>query len=126
MPATPYLKENLGNLLLREGSFVSPGQVYLGLATDITDEGETITEVSGGSYARQAIDFAAPVDGVFLSSGDIEFPVATANWGTVTYAVLYDASVLGNALWYAAIVDPRAINTGATYEVLSGDASFTF
>lgn len=125
MPFTPYLKTNVGNLLLRSGGYVSPGQVYIGLATAVTDAGATVTEVSGGAYARQAISFDAPVDGVFWNGSDIQFPIATANWGTVVYAVLYDAITGGNPLVYDELSSPQTINSGSTYEILAGEASFS-
>jgi hypothetical protein len=43
----------------------------------------TGTEVSGGSYARTAVTFGAPSDGVTTNSAAVEFPQATGSWGSV-------------------------------------------
>lgn len=50
------------------------------------------TEVSTGSYARVAATFAAPSGGTMVNTGEITFPTATADWGTITEIALYTAS----------------------------------
>lgn len=84
-------------------SWTAPSALYLGLSTtDPGDTGSGITEPSGGSYARVSIGTGSGnwgVSGRVLSnSNTITFPTATANWGSVFYGVLYDASTSGNFL----------------------------
>lgn len=105
---------------------MSPGQLYCGVATAINSDGSSITEVTGGAYLRQAVTFANGVNKVFVSSSDVIFPQATTNWGTLAYAVVYDAPVGGNAIAYQPLVLPSTINTGMIYEILTGQLTVTF
>src|SRR5690348_2471636 len=91
-----YLKNALLNATIRNVTYTSPAIVYLALFTTDPGAGNTGTEVTGGSYARQAVTFSAPVAGPGTSqqcvnSGDVVFPQATASWGTISYWGLYDA-----------------------------------
>lgn len=87
---------------------------YIGLFTTAPTSDSGITgavEVSGGSYARQATS-GATWNAASNSSGSepsvtpanitnaaaITFPIATANWGTVTSFGLFDAVSAGNLL----------------------------
>ena len=59
-----YLENALINATLRNTSFTSPATVYVGLYTSDPGEGNTGTEVSGTSYARQSATFGSPSNGV--------------------------------------------------------------
>lgn len=60
---TNYLENALFNHVLRDTPYTSPSTLYVALHTaDPTEVGAT-GEVSGSSYARQAITFVAPTDG---------------------------------------------------------------
>ena len=66
-----YLEDALINATLRNTSYVSPTTVYVGLfTTDPTDAG-TGTEVAGGSYARTAVTFGAPSNGVATNNATL-------------------------------------------------------
>ena len=88
-----------GNALLewefRAGSAPSiPGTYYVGALTTAPDpdgDGTDIVEVSGGSYARQPITFDPAVDNEIVSAADINFPVATAPWGTIKALGIFSA-----------------------------------
>ena len=95
---------------------------YLGLYTVIpSDAGTGGTEVSGGGYARQAVTFGTPAGGSMSNSAAIEFPTATADWGTANGWGLFDASTGGNLVWYGAITTPRQLLTGDIYRVQIGN-----
>lgn len=107
-----YLENALINAVLRATAFTSPATVYVALFTAVTDgEAGTVTEVSGGAYARQSVAFAAPSNGSTSNSAEIIFPVATAAWGTITHFGIYDAATLGNLLYYGALTSSKAIAT---------------
>ena len=75
-----YLENALINAVLRNTSYTSPTTVYVSLyTTDPTDAGSG-TEVSGGSYARIAVTFGAPSNGVSTNSADVTFPTCTSSW----------------------------------------------
>lgn len=123
-----YAENAVGNHLLRNVSLTSPAAVYLALFTAVTDaEAPTATEVTGGSYARTAITFGAPTNGVFTNSAAVTFPAATGNWGTVTHAAVFDAASGGNAI---SAVKPLtasvAVNTPNVFEIAAGQLSVTF
>ena len=107
-----YLENALINATLRNTSYTSPAAVYVALfTTDPTDAG-TGTEVTGGSYARQAATFTSPSNGSSTLAADVTFPTATGNWGTVTHFGIYDASTTGNLLYHGALNNSKNIQTG--------------
>jgi hypothetical protein len=123
-----YAENAVGNHLLRNTSLTSPTLVYLALFTAVSDaEAGTGTEVSGGSYARQAVTFGAPTNGVFTNSSAVTFPAATGNWGTVSHCAIFDAVSTGNAISIikALTGGSVAVNTPNVFEIASGQLSFT-
>lgn len=120
-----YLENALVNATLRNTSYTSPAAVYVALfTTDPTDAGSG-TEVSGGSYARQAATFGAPSNGASTTSADISFPQATGSWGTVTHFGVYDASSTGNLLYHGALTASKTIETGDIFKIASGSLTVT-
>ena len=116
-----YLEASLLNATLRNTAFTSPTTVYVALfLTDPTDAGSG-TEVSGGSYARQSATFAAPSGGIVATNADINFPQATANWGTIAYIGIYDALTTGNLLYHTPLTTSKAIDTGDIFKIASGN-----
>lgn len=120
-----YLENAMINAVLRNTSYTSPSTVYVGLHTaDPTDAG-TGTEVSGGSYARTSVTFGSPSNGVSTNSAAVEFPQATADWGTVSHIGIWDASSTGNLLFHTALDTSKAIATGDIFKIASGNLSVT-
>ena len=120
-----YLEDALINATLRNTAYTSPTTVYVGLFTsDPTDAGSG-TEVSGGSYARTAVTFGAPSNGVTTNSGAVEFPQATGNWGTVGWIGIHDAATSGNLLYHTALDASKTIETGDIFKISTGNLSVT-
>lgn len=120
-----YLEDALINATLRNTSYTSPATVYVGLFTsDPTDAGSG-TEVSGGSYARTAVTFASPSNGVTTNSAAVEFPQATGNWGTVGWIGILDAATSGNLLYHTALDVSKVIDTGDIFKISTGNLSVT-
>ena len=120
-----FLENALINATLRNTSYVSPSTVYVALHTaDPTDAG-TGAEVSGGSYAREAATFGAPSNGVSITTADIEFNQATANFGTVTYIAIWDSLTTGNMLYYTQLDSPKTIETGDIFKISAGNLTVT-
>lgn len=120
-----YLENALINATLRNTTYTSPATVYVSLWTsDPTDAGSG-TEVSGGSYARTAVTFGAPSDGVTTNSAAVEFPQATASWGTIAYFGINDASTSGNLLYHSPVTTSKTIDTGDIFKFASGSISVT-
>ena len=120
-----YLENALINATLRNTSYTSPTTVYVSLFTsDPTDAG-TGTEVSGGSYARTAVTFGAPSNGVSTNSADVTFPTATGSWGTVTHIGIHDALTTGNLLYHTALDTSKTIGSGDIFKITTGNLSVT-
>jgi hypothetical protein len=120
-----YLENALINATLRNTSYTSPSVVYLGLYTSDPTDADTGTEVSGGSYARQAITFGAPSNGVTTNTAAIEFPQATATWGTVGWIGIEDALTGGNLLYHSPLDASKAIASGDIFKIAIGSLSVT-
>lgn len=100
---------------------------YLGFFTAAPSDAGGGTEVSGGSYARQAPTFAAPsgTPRSIATSADITFPTASADWGTITHFGIFDAVSAGNLLYWAAVTVTKTVLNGDTAKVLSGALTVT-
>jgi len=120
-----YLENALVNATLRNTAYTSPSAVYLALYTADPTDADSGTEVSGTSYARQAITFGSPSNGVTTNSAAIEFPQAGGSWGTVTHVGIRDALTNGNLLYHTALDASKAIATGDVFRVASGSLSVT-
>lgn len=121
-----YLENALINATIRNTSYTSPTTVYLALYTSDPTDADTGTEVTGNGYARQAITFGAPSNGVSTNTAAIEFPQATGSWGTVAYVGIRDALTTGNLLFHTPLDASKTIATGDVFRVAIGSLSVTF
>ena len=122
-----FLENALINATLRNTTYTSVATVYVSLWTsDPTDAGSG-TEVStvGTSYARTAVTFGAPSNGVSTNSADVTFPTATGSFGTVGWIGINDASTAGNLLYHTALDTAKAIDTGDIFKITTGNLSVT-
>ncbi len=120
-----YAEDAVLDHLLRNTALASPVTVYVALYTADPGETDAGTEVTGGSYARQAVTFGAPASGVCLNSVAVNFPTATASWGTVGWMQIKDAVTAGNALFPGAVEAAVLISIGDTPRFQIGDLSIT-
>jgi hypothetical protein len=110
---------------LTTDSVTRPTTWYVGLFTsDPTDTGAAGTEVSGGSYARVAVTFNVTGD-TASNSASVEFPTATANWGTVSHIGIHDALSGGNMLVHGILTTSKAIDSGDVFRIPTGDLDIT-
>lgn len=130
MNISNYLSAAIFNYVLRNITFTAPTTIYLALYKSDPTPADTGTEVTGGAYVRVPITFAAPAlesgNQTVKSAADIEFPVATADWGLVTHVGLRSALTGGNLLWSKAVDNPRTIQTGDKPKFLAGGTSVKF
>jgi hypothetical protein len=120
-----FLENAIINATLRNTAYTSPAAVYVGLYTSDPGEGNTGTEVSGGSYARTAVTFGSPSNGVSTNSASVTFPTATGTWGTVTHVGILDATTSGNLLYYTALDASKSIASGDVFTISTGNLSVT-
>ena len=115
---TNYLENKLLDHFLGTTSYTMP-TVYVGLFTVAPTDAGGGTEVTGGSYARQAAAFTAAASGATSNSANIDFtgmPAAT----TVAIAV-FDASTSGNMLVYGTLTTNKQTDAGDTLRIATGD-----
>jgi hypothetical protein len=105
---------------------------YLGLClvTPIPTRSVGGTEVAGGGYTRVLATFAlsANPDNMAANAATLEFPVATANWGSIGYFEVWTAATGGTRLYWGPLVDPvdgltpvaRAVNSGDIVRLPAG------
>lgn len=120
-----YLENALINVTLRNTSYTTPTTVYVALYTSDPTDADTGTEVSGGSYARQAATFGAPSNGVSTTTADITFPTATGSWGTVTHIGIRDALTTGNLLYHTPLDASKLIASGDIFKITTGNLTVT-
>ena len=103
-----------------------PSSFYVALFTSNPAEDASGTEVSttGTAYARQSVTFSVSGN-TATNTAAIEFPTATASYGTVTHVGVYDASTAGNLIAYAALTTSKAIDTGDVMRVPANDLDVT-
>lgn len=139
---TNFAENKIVDALLRGQALGAPAALHFALFTAAADaEAGTLTEVTGGSYARVAItaslaNFAGTqgagttvastgTGGQTSNNVAITFPAPTANWGTVTHMAVMDASSGGNAWIVRALTASKTINNGDAAPSFP-IASFTF
>jgi len=120
-----FLENALINATLRNTTYTSPATVYVSLWTSNPTDAGSGTEVSGGSYARTAVTFGAPSDGVTTNNADVTFPTATASWGTVGWIGINDSTSGVNLLYHTALDTAKAIDTGDIFKISTGNLSVT-
>ena len=103
-----------------ETAFTMPATPYLALYTTDPTVANSGTEVSGGSYAREAITFT---DGD--NDSEITFTEATGSWGTVTHFGILDAVSAGNLLYFGAVDSAQAVASGNVARFAVGQISIT-
>ena len=124
MSFSNHLETEILDHVFGGNAYTAPGTLYLALHTANPDEDGSGTEVSGGSYARQAGSFTVSGN-TATTTAAIEFPTATATWGTITHIGIYDASSAGNLLAYAALTASKAIASGDVFRIPTGDIDIT-
>jgi len=126
MSFSNYLETELLDHVFTNSAYTAPSTLYLALFTSNPDEDGSGTEVttSGTAYARQTVTFSVSGN-TATTDAAVEFPTATANYGTVSHVGIYDASSAGNLIAYAALTTSKAIETGDVFRVPAGDLDIT-
>jgi len=114
------------NYVFTATSVTRPTAWYIALFTSNPAEDASGTEVStsGTAYARQTVAFSVSGN-LATNSAAVEFPTATASFGTVTHIGIFDASTSGNLIAYSALSASKAISTGDVFRVPAGDLDIT-
>ena len=115
-----YLETKVLDYVLRNTADWAPAAIYLALHTADPAEDASGAEVSGGSYARQAITFNAAhaTAGTIDNSSAEEFTTMPAV--TVSHIGVWDAASSGNLLFYGAVTASKAVGAGDTISLAAG------
>jgi len=120
-----FMENKIIDHMLRNQAYTPPTTVYVALYTSDPTDADTGTEVSGGSYARQAAGLSAASGGASSNAADITFPQATADWGAITHIGLRDALTAGNLLMHSPLDASKTVNNGDTFKINTGDLDVT-
>lgn len=124
---TNFAEDLVLDWLLTTGAATRPTTWYVGLFTVAPGEAGGGTEVSGGSYARTAVTFGvsgtAPTTA--SNSAAVEFPAASASWGTIVAAGVFDAATAGNLIAFANLTTSKTIDSGDVLRFNTGELDIT-
>lgn len=118
-----YLENKVLDHILGTTSYTMPTDVYLALYTTTPTDSTSGTEVSGGSYERKLITFGASSSGAATNNTNVDFTLMPTC--TVTGVAICDAQTSGNILIYGALTSSKAVTSGDTLRISSGDLSIS-
>lgn len=128
MSGTQYLRKKLLDHVNSVATY-SPAAHYLALlASDPTELGSFLTEVTGTGYARQALagvmGAADLASGISVNTSIISFGPAGSDWGTNAYLAIADALTGGTLVMPGALNAPRTITIGQPFQIPVGALRF--
>ena len=108
-------------------AFTAPSTLHVALYTVAPSDTGGGTEVSGGAYARQTGTFTVSGTNPTTASNTaaIEYPTATADYGTVVAVGVLDASSGGNLLAYSTLDSSKVVSSGDVFRFNAGDLDIT-
>ena len=128
---TNYLEEALLDHVLRNDSYTSPSEVYVGLVEDTVVEAD-LEEGNLGNIPEVAVDREVAT---FENQGQIEGKATFRNLESiefedmpdcvVSHAILVDAANDGNVLAWSELDSPRNVNDGDIFRFPQGDLTVT-
>lgn len=122
--ATNYLENKIAGHVFGGAAYTAPATLYVALYTSAPNDAGAGTEVSGGSYARQSMAFTVTAD-TASNTANVEYPKATASWGTVTHFAVLDAVTAGNMLCYGTLTASKTVASGDTLRFNAGELDIT-
>ena len=119
-----YLENKVVGHVFGGSAYTAPATLYVALYTSAPSDTGGGTEVSGGAYARQTAAFTVTNDTASNTSA-IEYPTATADYGTVVAVGIFDASSSGNLLAYGNLTASKTVSTGDVFRFNAGAIDIT-
>lgn len=123
MAFTTVTANKILNKVIKGTDFTPASTLYLALYTADPGEAGTSNEVSGGSYARQAVTFGTVATKAVSNSATIDFASMPA--ATVTHVGLWSAASGGDFWWGGALAASKTTTAGDTLRVNTGDLDVT-
>lgn len=128
MNTTYFLNQVMGNLFKTKETPALPSEYYIGLSSTAPNiSGGNVTEpLSNSGYKRVKLDnLSGPADGVITNEQAISFDESTANWGTMSHFVIYDALDAGNLLMYDTLSTPRNVEAATIVTIKANSLTLT-
>lgn len=128
MTTTYFLNSIMGNVFGSKTNPTLPTNYYIGLSTSApTIAGGNVIEPAGSAgYARVRLTgLSEPSNGTITNGSAISFEESTADWGTVTHFVIYDAPTGGNLLMYDALTASRTVETATVVMIKENSLQLT-
>jgi hypothetical protein len=125
--ANRILDRNFGNT-----TFTVPATLYIGLSTTTpsADGNPTsITEPSGGNYARVAVtnnktNFTVASNAILSNAVQLSFPESSSAWSSsaspITHVLIFDAAAAGNLLYFDTLNPTRIVQSATTVLIAAG------
>ena len=128
MNTTYFLNQVMGNLFKTKETPALPSEYYIGLSSTAPNiSGGNVTEpLSNPGYKRVKLEnLSEPADGVITNEQAISFDESTANWGTMSHFVIYDALEAGNLLMYDTLSTPRNVEAATIVTIKANSLTLT-
>lgn len=128
MNTTYFLNQVMGNLFKTKETPALPSEYYIGLSSTAPNiSGGNVTEpLSNSGYRRVKLEnLSEPADGVITNEQAISFDESTANWGTMSHFVIYDALEAGNLLMYDTLSTPRNVEAATIVTIKANSLTLT-
>lgn len=128
MNTTYFLNQVMGNLFKTKETPALPSEYYIGLSSTAPNiSGGNVTEpLSNSGYKRVKLEnLSEPEDGVITNEQAISFDESTANWGTMSHFVIYDALEAGNLLMYDTLSTPRNVEAATIVTIKANSLTLT-
>lgn len=128
MTTTYFLNQVMGNLFHTKETPAVPAKYYIGLSsTAPAMDGTGVSEpASSAGYKRVELTvLSEPASGVINNTAAVSFDESTANWGTMTHFVIFDALTGGNLLMYDALSTARNVETATIVTIKAGSLTLT-
>lgn len=128
MNTTYFLNQVMGNLFKTKETPALPSEYYIGLSSTAPNiSGGNVTEpLSNSGYKRVKLEnLSEPADGVITNEQAISFDESTANWGTMSHFVIYDALEAGNLLMYNTLSTPRNVEATTIVTIKANSLTLT-
>lgn len=125
-----YLENALLDHVYGSDDYTPAATHYVAAYTAAPTDAGGGTEVTGGAYARVAVtnnatNWPAATGGVKENGTAVTFPEATASWGEIVAAAVFDASTGGNMLNWGDLAVNKVIGVGDTLRFDPGDIVIT-
>ncbi|WP_435601339.1 phage tail fiber protein [Streptomyces sp. C10-9-1] len=107
------------NWLTGNSTTAPTGQLTVALVTALGSDSAAGTEVTGGSYARQDVDFTTASGGAASNAADVVFSGMPA--GTVVGLEIWDSAGSPVRWWHAPLSASKTLEAGDELRFAAGD-----